>query len=71
MAMRIEQHYGRPMDIEWAVDNDMPAGGNVFILQARPETVWSSKPKQRVSEVEGSNPMDHIVAAMMTGRSLS
>jgi len=71
MGKLIEQHYGRPMDIEWAVDNDMPAGGNVFILQARPETVWSSKPKQRVSEVEGSNPMDHIVAAMMTGRSLS
>ncbi len=66
----IERHYGRAMDIEWAVDNDMPAGGNVFILQARPETVWSSKPKERKSLVKGSNPMDHIVAAMMTGKRL-
>ena len=29
------------MDIERAVDKDLPAGGNIFILQARPKTVWS------------------------------
>ena len=38
MAMTIEQHYGRPMDIEWAKDGDT---GELFILQARPETVQS------------------------------
>ncbi|HET7527388.1 MAG TPA: PEP/pyruvate-binding domain-containing protein, partial [Burkholderiaceae bacterium] len=38
MGKKIEKHYGRPMDIEWAVDKDLPAGGNIFILQARPET---------------------------------
>ena len=43
MGKRIEKHYGRPMDIEWAVDKDLPAGGNIFILQARPETVWSQR----------------------------
>ncbi len=37
----IEKHYGRAMDIEWAVDMDLPFPQNVFIVQARPETVWS------------------------------
>ena len=38
MALTIERHYGRPMDIEWAKDGDT---GELFILQARPETVKS------------------------------
>ncbi len=37
-AVAIEQHYGRPMDIEWALDGD---DGRIYILQARPETVKS------------------------------
>ena len=37
-ALVIEQHYGRPMDIEWGKDG---ASGEIFILQARPETVQS------------------------------
>ncbi len=37
-ALVIEQHYGRPMDIEWGKDG---ASGKLFILQARPETVKS------------------------------
>lgn len=37
-AMIIEQHYGRPMDIEWAKDGD---DGQLYIVQARPETVKS------------------------------
>jgi pyruvate, water dikinase len=37
----LERHYGRPQDIEWAVDVDLPFPQNLFILQARPETVWS------------------------------
>ncbi|QOJ78077.1 phosphoenolpyruvate synthase [Infirmifilum lucidum] len=43
LAVKIEQHYGRPMDIEWAVDRDLPFPESVFIVQARPETVWSVK----------------------------
>ena len=35
-AMTIEAHYGRPMDIEWAKDGET---GELFIVQARPETV--------------------------------
>ena len=37
-ALLIEEHYGRPMDIEWGKDG---ATGEIFILQARPETVQS------------------------------
>jgi pyruvate,water dikinase len=37
-ALIIEQHYGRPMDIEWGKDGQ---DGKIYILQARPETVKS------------------------------
>ena len=37
-ALIIEEHYGRPMDIEWGKDGST---GEIFILQARPETVQS------------------------------
>ena len=44
-ACKIEQHYGKPMDIEWAKDGDgVKIGtGQFFIVQARPETVQSQK----------------------------
>lgn len=42
-AMIIEKHYGRPMDIEWAKDG---LNGQLYILQARPETVKSRDNKQ-------------------------
>ncbi len=38
MALSIEEHYGQPMDIEWAKDG---YSGDLFIVQARPETVHS------------------------------
>lgn len=38
MALAIEDHYGRPMDIEWGKDG---LTGELYILQARPETVKS------------------------------
>ena len=41
-AVIIENHYGRPMDIEWAKDGE---NGELFILQARPETVQSGLDK--------------------------
>jgi pyruvate, water dikinase len=46
LARTAEKHYGCPQDIEWAVDQDLPAGEDVVLLQARPETVWSRKKRQ-------------------------
>ena len=42
-ALIIEQHYGRPMDIEWGKDGE---DGRLYILQARPETVKSQSANQ-------------------------
>jgi pyruvate,water dikinase len=41
LAKLVERHYGRPQDIEWAID----ATGGVVLLQARPETVWANRPQ--------------------------
>ena len=45
-ALTIEQHYGRPMDIEWALDGGT---GKLYIVQARPETV---KSRARATQIE-------------------
>ncbi|MFE4196978.1 phosphoenolpyruvate synthase [Paenarthrobacter sp. NPDC056912] len=45
-ALTIEAHYGRPMDIEWGKDG---VDGELYILQARPETVESRKASGTVS----------------------
>jgi len=44
-ACKIEEHYGKPMDIEWAKDGDGEkiGTGQFFIVQARPETVQSQR----------------------------
>ncbi|MCK5359804.1 MAG: phosphoenolpyruvate synthase [Gammaproteobacteria bacterium] len=46
-AVNIEQHYGRPMDIEWALDGE---DGELYIVQARPETVRSREAGKAVIE---------------------
>jgi pyruvate,water dikinase len=43
VAKNIEKHYGQHMDIEWAIDRDLTFPENIFIVQARPETVWSQR----------------------------
>lgn len=48
IAKEIEIHYGCAMDIEWAIDKDFSFPESVFIVQARPETVWSQRKKESV-----------------------
>lgn len=48
-AKAIEKHYGCYMDMEWGVDE---RDGKIWILQARPETVWSRKNKEGKQAVE-------------------
>lgn len=67
MGKQIERHYGCPMDIEWAVDKDLPSGGNIYILQARPETVWSEKQRAPVAG-SGASAMDYILSSMLAGK---
>jgi pyruvate,water dikinase len=55
-ALAIETHYGRPMDIEWGKDG---IDGQLYILQARPETVESRKSTGQLSRyrLNGSGPV--------------
>jgi len=52
MAIRLEEHYGHPVDIEFAVDVEMSFPKNLFILQVRPETVWSRREEKPKKEEE-------------------
>lgn len=46
-AIKIERHYGRPMDMEWAKDG---VDGRLYIVQARPETVASQRGGQLLEQ---------------------
>jgi len=50
-ALAIEKHYGRHMDIEWGLDE---RNNKLWILQARPETVWSLKKTSTITESKTS-----------------
>ncbi len=49
-GISIEKHYNHPMDIEWAIDKEIKPPNNIFIVQARPETVWSAKKEKKAEE---------------------
>ncbi len=63
----IEKHYGKAMDVEWAIDKDLPRSGQIMILQSRPETVWSQKKTEPVIAPKKSA-MDHIIANLLEGK---
>ena len=48
LARQAEKHFGRPQDVEWAIDGDESAS-TVHLLQSRPETVWSNKRRTQVT----------------------
>ena len=51
-GVMIENHYNHPMDIEWAIDKDIQPPNNIFIVQARYETVWSRRKPEEVKKEE-------------------
>ena len=61
-AVRIEEHYGRPMDIEWGKDGE---DSQLYILQARPETVQS-----RTGQVMVRFSLKEHSEVLSTGRSI-
>jgi pyruvate, water dikinase len=63
IARRVEQHYGCPQDIEWAIAHDASPAHGVYLLQSRPETVWAQRDKQPVAAPK-AKPFDHVIAAL-------
>ena len=57
----IERHAGRPQDIEWAVDADT---GDILVLQARAETVWSQRERPPTVEKKGSA-LEYVLAELL------
>jgi pyruvate,water dikinase len=47
-AKRVEEYYGCPQDIEWAIDKQKPFPFNIYMVQSRPETVWSQQKKEPI-----------------------
>ncbi|BEP38329.1 phosphoenolpyruvate synthase (plasmid) [Variovorax sp. V59] len=73
-AVAIEDHYSRragcptPMDIEWAKDG---LDGRIYIVQARPETVASRKPLNRVDEYHLLAPASPLVTGRAVGSAIA
>ncbi len=63
-AKTIEDHYGQPMDMEWARDGDTR---ELFIVQARPETVQSRADTQVIKSYAVPNPGELIVRGLSVG----
>lgn len=57
VGRRIERHYGKPQDIEWAVDRQ----GQILLLQSRPETVWSAKDAAAPVKKPEGNALNHVM----------
>lgn len=60
----IEKHYGRPMDLEWAKDGVL---GELFIVQARPETVHSQKVAAELKTYELKESGKRLLAGLAIG----
>jgi pyruvate,water dikinase len=58
IARKVERHYGRAQDIEWAVDRH---SGAIMLLQSRPETVWSAKEAAPVARA-ATDPLSHVMS---------
>lgn len=66
-ALTIENHYGRPMDIEWAKDGET---GKLFIVQARPETVKSQSTGSAVERYQLLETSDVIIEGRSIGQKI-
>jgi pyruvate, water dikinase len=58
IGRKVERHYGRPQDIEWAVERDT---NEILLLQSRPETVWSAKEAAPVARA-AADPLAHVMS---------
>jgi len=67
-AAVIEAHYDKPMDMEWAKDGE---SGELFIVQARPETVQSQKEAATMQTYRLEETGDRIVAGLSIGQAVA
>ena len=70
LAKRIEKHYSKPMDIEWAIDQDLSYPQNMFIVQARPETVFGTKEMEapKMEDTRAQEQLKVVVRGISAGR---
>ena len=67
-AAKVEAHYGRAMDLEWAKDGD---SGELFIVQARPETVQSSRQGSRFEVFRLKEKGERLVSGAAIGSAIA
>src|SRR6056297_98669 len=67
-GMAIEEHYGKAMDIEWALDEDF---GSLYIVQARPETVQSQKDPNSFEEYRLCEHSDIVLTGTAVGNKIA
>ncbi|OQW76400.1 MAG: phosphoenolpyruvate synthase [Proteobacteria bacterium ST_bin11] len=67
-ALKIERHYGRPMDMEWAKDG---LDGKFYIVQARPETVASQKVGNVLEQYQLKQPGEATVKGHAVGSKIA
>jgi pyruvate,water dikinase len=61
LGKQIERHYGRPQDVEWAIDGS----GALYVLQTRAETVWSRRERPPLVEKSGAA-LDYVLADLLS-----
>lgn len=66
-ALTIEQHYGRPMDVEWAKDG---ITGKLYIVQARPETVKSRGSSTQIERYHLSGSSERLAEGRAIGHKI-
>lgn len=66
-AMTIEKHYGRPMDIEWALDG---RDGQLYIVQARPETVKSRASSSQIERYQLNEKSEVLIEGRAIGQKI-
>jgi phosphoenolpyruvate synthase/pyruvate phosphate dikinase len=64
IGRKVERHYGRSQDIEWAVER---GSEKILLLQSRPETVWSAKESAPVGRA-APDPVSHVLSIFGGGR---